>query len=563
MISTVAAPATVTHNESIKAAIPTLAGQIAATLADPLADRFSEDDTQFLKFHGIYQQDDRDVRKTGKKYIMMVRGRIPGGVMTPAQWIAFDDLSARHGNNTLRITTRQSIQFHGVVKSGLGPLMKGIHDCLLSTLSACGDVNRNVLAPPMPAFTRAREQVYADCVRVADALRPQTRAYHAIWVEGVQLDLESADQKEFVDPLYGKTYLPRKFKTAFVIPPVNDLDIYTNDLGLIAIVEGDQLLGYNLAVGGGMGRSHGNEATYPRLADVIGFFRPEKLVEVAKAVLTIHRDFGDRADRKHARLKYVVAERGVAWTRQQIEERAGLTLEPPRPFSFTSTHDLLGWHRAVDGSFFLGIFVENGRVKDLGSRRGKSALRQVAERFGNIEFRLTANQNVIIARVSEADRDAIDALLREHGIDTGAQARVLHAAAMACVALPTCGLALAEAERFLPGVIDRIEALCAEVGLAGEEIIIRMTGCPNGCSRPYMAEIAFVGKAPGRYQLWLGGDTSGTRLNRIWKETVKDVEIEGELRPLLTRFAAERKGGERFGDWVARCLWPAQGHGSL
>lgn len=543
-----------THNEGLKAAVPTLAGTIAATLQDPAADRFSEDDQQFIKFHGIYQQDDRDLRKTGKKYILMVRGRIPGGVMTSAQWRAFDALADRHGNGTLRVTTRQSLQFHGVVMSGLGPLVKGINESLLSTLAACGDVNRNVLAPPTPAYTRAREAVFADCVRVADALRPQTKAYHAIWIDGVQLDLEDPANKDFVDPLYGRTYLPRKFKVAFVIPPVNDLDVLTNDLGLIAVVEDDRLVGYNLAVGGGMGRSHGNEVTYPRLADVVGFFAPEKLVEVAKAVLTVHRDFGDRTDRKHARLKYVVQERGVEWTRTEIERRAGLALGPARPFTFTTTQDLIGWQAAVDGTLFLGLHVENGRILDTPERRMKSALRAVAERFPSLEFRLTGNQNVILARVASTDRLSLDALLAEHGVDTANQASVLHTAAMACVALPTCGLALAESERYLPGLLDRIERLLVDVGLGGEEIVIRMTGCPNGCARPYVAEIAFVGKAPGRYQLWLGGNAAGTRLNRLWKETVKDVEIEAELRPLFGRFRDERQPGERFGDWAARSL---------
>jgi sulfite reductase (NADPH) hemoprotein beta-component len=550
-----AAPAKLTHNEEIKAAIPTLAGHIAATMQDPAADRFSEDDQQFIKFHGLYQQDDRDLRKTGKKFIMMVRGRIPGGVMTPAQWIVFDDLATRYGNNTLRLTTRQSIQFHGIVMRGLGPLINGINECLLSTLAACGDVNRNVLAPPIPAFTRAREQVYADCVRVADALRPQTKAYHAIWMDGVQLDLEASENKDFVDPLYGKTYLPRKFKVAFAIPPLNDVDIFTNDLGLIAVVENDQLVGYNLAVGGGLGRSHGNEVTYPRLADVLGFFRPEHLVDVAKAVLTVHRDFGDRTDRKHARLKYVVAERGVDWTRAEIERRVGFQFEPARGFRFTTTTDTYDWQRAVDGSWFLGLFVETGRIKDVEGHRLKTALRQVAERFPKIEFRLTANQNVVLANVSETEKAAITALLAEHGVRVENQATPLHAASMACPSLPTCGLGLAESERFLPGLLDRIEALAAEVGLAGEEIIIRMTGCPNGCARPYMAEIAFVGKAPGRYQLWLGGDTSGTRLNRVWRETVKDSEIEAELRPLFVRYQTERQAGERFGDWATRSLF--------
>ena len=543
-----------THNEVIKAAIPTLAGTIAATLADSGADHFSEDDNQFLKFHGSYQQDDRDLRKAGKKYIMMVRGRIPGGVMTSQQWAVFDELATKYGNNSLRITTRQSIQFHGVVKSNLRPLIQAINEALLSTLAACGDVNRNVLAPPTPAHTRARAQVFEDCSRVALSLAPQTKAYHSIWIDGQQLDLDDPANKDFVDPLYGRTYLPRKFKIAFAIPPSNDVDVFTNCLGFIAIVENDRLAGYNLAVGGGMGRSHGNEATYPRLADVIGFFTPDRVVDLARAVLTLHRDFGDRADRKHARLKYVVAERGVEWTRAEIEKRAGVRFGPARPFQFTSMGDLYGWRRAVDGSLFLTLFVETGRVKDSGDHRLKSALRRIAGQFPGAEFRLTTNQNVILANIAGTQQAAITSLLEAHGVKTSSQTSVLHAASMACPALPTCGLALAESERMLPGLIDRIETLCAEAGLAGEEIIIRSTGCPNGCARPYTAELAFVGKAPGRYQVWLGGNAAGTRLNRVWKDMVKDQDIEGELRPLLGRFAKERSEGERFGDWCHRTL---------
>jgi len=548
-------PAKLTHNESIKEAIPTLAGTIAATISDPAADHFSDDDNQFLKFHGSYQQDDRDLRKTGKKYIMMVRGRIPGGVMTSSQWRVFDDLATTYGNNTLRITTRQSIQFHGILKSGLRPVVKAINESLLSTLAACGDVNRNVLAPPTPAYTKAREQVFQDCHRVAMELAPKTTAYHSIWIDGEQLDLNSETSRGFVDPLYGKTYLPRKFKAAFVIPPVNDVDILTNDIGFIAIVENDQLLGYNVVVGGGMGRSHGNEATYPRLADVIGFVTPEQVIPVAKAVLTIHRDFGDRTDRKHARLKYVVAERGAEWVRMEVEKRAGFELQAARAYEFTTTSDLYGWNKAVDGTWFLTLYVETGRVKDSVGHNMKSALRAVADQFPHVEFRLSTNQNILLTRIPDADKDAINALLGTHGIRTDNQATVLHAASMACPALPTCGLALAESERMLPSLINRIEKLCAEVGIAGEEIIIRSTGCPNGCARPYMAEIAFVGKAPGRYQLWLGGDVAGTRLNRIWKDVVKDPEIEAELRPVLERFVAERNPGERFGDWCDRTLF--------
>ena len=546
------------HNEALKESSPALAGAIAQTLADAGADHFSQDDNEFLKFHGCYQQDDRDLRKTEKKYMMMVRSRIPGGVMTADQWKIFDGLSARYGNNTLRVTTRQTMQFHGVLKSNLRAVVKGINESLLSTLAACGDVSRNVLAPPTPAHTRARELVFGDCRKIALALAPKTPAYHSIWIDGVQLNLEDEANKKFVDPLYGKTYLPRKFKVAFAIPPTNDVDVFANDVGFIVVVENDRLAGYNIAVGGGMGRSHGNDATHPRLADVLGFLTPDKVVDAARAVLTIHRDFGDRTNRKHARLKYVVEERGVDWVRAELENRAGFKLEPARPFKFTTTADLYGWNKAVDGKWFLTIFVETGRVKDVEGHRLKTALRQVAEKFPGLEFRLTTNQNVILANVAESDKAAINALLVQHGVKTENQAGVLHAAAMACPALPTCGLALAESERILPGLIDRIEKLCAEVGLAGQEIIIRSTGCPNGCARPYLAEIGFVGKSPGCYQIWLGSDAAGTRLNRVWKDMVRDPDIENELRPLLTRYAKERNNSERFGDFCYRVLWKEQ-----
>ena len=551
-------PAKLSHNEILKDAVPTLAGNLAATMADPAADRFSDDDTQFLKFHGAYQQDDRDVRKTGKHYMMMIRGRIPGGVMTAQQWVTFDDLATQYGNDTLRLTTRQSIQFHGVVLSGLRPLVKKINESLLSTLAACGDVNRNVTASPTPATTKARELVYQDSVKLADALNPQTKAYHSIWIDGAQLNLEDEENKNFVDQLYGKTYLPRKFKTSFVIPPVNDMDVFTNDLGFIAITDGDALLGYNLTVGGGMGRSHNQVQTFPRLADVVGFITPDQVVEVAKAVLTIHRDFGDRTNRKHARLKYVVEEKGVEWLRGEINQRAEIKIAPARDYQFTTTGDLYGWHRAVDGSQFLTLYVQTGRIKNVAGHAQKTALRQVAEQFPHVEFRLSANQNVIIANVPDTDRDAITALLASHGVKVDQQATVLHAASMACPSLPTCGLGLAESERMLPGLIDRIEKLGGELGLGGEEIIIRSTGCPNGCARPYMAEIAFVGKAPGRYQFWLGGNASGTRLNRVYKEVIKEAEIEAEIGPLFQRWKAERVANERFGDFAARVLWPEQ-----
>jgi sulfite reductase (NADPH) hemoprotein beta-component len=554
MSETTTAP--LSKNELLKQRVPTLAGNIAATLNDVALDKFSEDDEQFIKFHGIYQQDDRDLRKTGKKYIMMIRSRIPGGVMTSNQWKVFDDLATQYGNNTLRVTTRQCIQFHGVVKSGLGALIRKINESLLSTLAACGDVNRNVTASPTPATSPAREKVYADALATALALAPRTKAYHSIWLDNVQLNLDDAANTSFVDPLYGATYLPRKFKISFVVPPVNDMDIYTNDLGFIAIIENNQLVGYNVAVGGGMGRSHGNVQTFPRLADVIGFVRPEDVVAVAKAVLTVFRDYGDRTNRKHARFKYVVEERGAAWVTAEINQRAGGVLSGVRRFEFTTTGDLYGWHQAVDGSLFLTLFVQTGRIKDVAGHAMKTALRQVAEKFPHVEFRLSANQNVILANVPPADRAGLDKLLAAHGVKTENQASALHAASMACPSLPTCGLGLAESERALPGLINRIESLATEIGVGGEEIIIRSTGCPNGCARPYMAEIAFVGKAPGKYQLWLGGDVSGSRLNKVYKDVIKEADLETELRPLLTRWKNERVPGERFGDFATRVLLP-------
>lgn len=544
-----------TKNEQLKLAIPTLAGTIASTLSNPEVAAFSTDDEQFLKFHGIYQQDDRDRRKQGKVHIMMIRGRIPGGVLTAAQWLVFDRLAAQYGNDTLRITTRQSIQFHGVAKAGLGALMKGLNQALVDTLAACGDVNRNVMASPTPASTQAREQVYEDSRRVSEALLPKTKAYHSIWLDGVQLNLDAPENKDFVDPLYGRQYLPRKFKTAFVIPPVNDMDVLSNCLGFIAVVENGEVIGYNLAVGGGMGRSHGNAATYPRLASLIGFVARSHIVEVARAVLTIHRDFGDRTDRKHARLKYVVQEKGVDFIRSEIEKRARVRLTAVRNYRFTTTGDTYGWADAMDGTCYLTLFVSMGRIKDAEGHQLKTALRRIAERLPQVEFRLSANQNLILANVPPADRATVEALLSEHGVRTEQQAGVLHAAAIACPALPTCGLSLSESERYLPTLLTQIEGLCREVGLEGQEILIRMTGCPNGCARPYVAEIGFVGKAPGRYQIWLGGDVNGTRIARTWKEMVKDAEILNELRPLLTRYASERQASERFGDWASRTLW--------
>src|SRR5437660_2231180 len=370
-----------TRNEGLKEGHPLLAGTIVQTLDDAAAPRFSDDDYEFLKFHGIYQQDDRDQRKTGKHYILMVRTKFPGGVLTAPQYLACDDLASKYANNTLRITTRQDFQFHGIVKSNLRQPMGSLNEALMSTIAACGDVERNVMAPPTPATSPLIDDVLEEARKLSNVLCPRTPAYHGIWLDGHELDLSSDANAAFSDPLYGKRYLPRKFKTAFAIPPLNDIDIFTNDLGFVVIADQGRLVGYNLLAGGGLGMSHGNAQTFPRVADVVGFFRPEHLETVAKAVLTIHRDFGDRTNRKHARLKYVLEERGVDWFRLEVELRTGIKLDPARPFEFTRQGDLLGWHRQTNGNYFLGLFVENGRIRDVDGYQLKTGLRGAIERF--------------------------------------------------------------------------------------------------------------------------------------------------------------------------------------
>ena len=547
------ASAKLTRNEGLKEASPWLAGTIAQTLADSAAESFTQDDYEFLKFHGVYQQDDRDKRKVAKQFIFMVRTKFPGGRLSADQYLACDRLAAEYGNNTLRITTRQDFQFHGIVKSHLRQTIRELNEALITTIAACGDVERNVMAPPTPATSPIVDHILAEAQRISDALAPATRAYHQIWMEGKELDLKA--DADFVDPLYGKTYLPRKFKTAFAIPPLNDIDIFTNDLGYIVIVEGGELAGYNLLAGGGMGMSHGNAQTFPRLADLIGFVRPNQLEASAKAVMSIHRDFGDRTNRKRARLKYVIEDRGVEWFREELERRLGFKLESARPFQFTKQGDLLGWHRQSNGQFFLGLFIENGRIRDVEGYQVKSALRAVIARY-RPEVRLTASQNLLLVNVKAEDRSAIEDALRAQGVSAQNPYSATRLASMACPSLPTCGLALAESERVLPEIMTRIEGLLREVGLQSEEIVIRMTGCPNGCARPYMAEVGFVGKAPNKYQLFLGGNEASTRLNWLYKEAVKNEEIVPELRSLFLRFTRERQTGERFGDFCERVIHP-------
>jgi sulfite reductase (NADPH) hemoprotein beta-component len=549
-----------TRNEGLKDGSPLLCGTISQTLADEAAPRFSDDDYEFLKFHGIYQQDDRDQRKTGKQYMMMVRTKFPGGVLTAPQYLVCDRLSTQYGNNTMRITTRQDFQFHGILKSNLRQTMKSLNEALMSTIAACGDVERNIMAPPTPATSPLVDHIIAEARRLSDALCPQTPAYHGIWLDGQELELNGEANANFVDPLYGRRYLPRKFKTGFAIPPLNDVDIFTHDLGFVVIAENGKLVGYNLLAGGGLGMSHGNARTHPRLADVIGFLTAEHLETFSKAVLTVHRDFGDRTNRKHARLKYVIEDQGVDWFRLEVEQRAGIKLQPAREFKFTKQGDLLGWHQQTNGNWFLGLFVENGRVHDVDGYQLKTGLKRVVERFSP-EVRLTPTQNILFVNVRPEDRAGIENLLSEHGISVSNPYSRTRLASMACPALPTCGLALAESERVLPNILTNVEGVLAELGMQDEELVIRMTGCPNGCARPYMAEIAFVGKSPNKYQIYLGGNEASTRLNRLYKDIVKGEDLMAELKAVLGRYKQDRQSGERFGDFCQRVIW-AEASGS-
>ena len=568
-------------NEFLKAEKPDLSGNIRETLANPEADRFSGDDEQFIKFHGIYQQDDRDKRKTGKEYSVMVRTRQTGGIVPAAQYLVYDELSGRFANGTLRITSRQTFQFHGVLQQGIGSLIKSINEALSSTLATCGDVNRNVTAPSNPPVDAITQAIEDDAFTLTRALLPKTTSYHSIWVDGVQLDLglgekiakarASVDQANPympppadlddsgapTDKLYGKTYLPRKFKTGFALPPNNDIDVFTNDMGYVAIVEGGKLVGYNLLVGGGLGTSHGNKATYPRLADVIGFLTREQVVAVGEAVIKIHRDWGDRTDRKHARIKYVLQEKGVEWFKGELAKHLGAPLPAAKPFLFMGQGDAFGWTKQSDGKWFLGLFIETGRVKDAGDYKLKTALRTIAEKYAPT-FRLTATQNLILSDIKEADKAAIEKTLHDHGCGIVFNPGLVKGRGMACPALPTCGLSLAESERVFPKILAKIEDAQAEAGFPGEELVVRMTGCPNGCARPYNAEIGFVGKAPGKYNLMLGGNREGTRLARLFKESVHADEIPVVVGALFQQYAKERKAGQAFGDWADQAaIWPA------
>ncbi len=547
------ADAPLTDVEAIKAKSRNLRGTLAESLVEPLSGAIAEDDTQLSKFHGIYQQDDRDIRSERKRqrlepaYSFMIRARVPAGVVSTEQWLALDDIATTYANGTVRLTTRQAIQYHGVIKTRLKASIAAINASMLDTIAACGDVNRNVMAPVLPELSETHRSVQRHAEALSAHLTPSTNAYHEIWLDGEKV--ESSQEHE---PIYGATYLPRKFKCGFVVPPSNDTDIFTQDLGYIAIVENGELAGFNVTVGGGMGMTHGDDATYPRLGDVVGFCTPEQVIAVGEAVVTIQRDYGDRTNRKHARLKYTIDDRGLDWFRSELEERIGASLDEPRAYAFVGNGDVYGWQQDDQNLWHYTLFVENGRVADFGERRLLSGLRAIAEAHGQGEYRLTPNQNLTISAISESSKAGIEALLRQFGIENDEQATQLRLHSMACVAFPTCGLAMAESERYLPSLIDKLDTLLAENDLSSDAITIRMTGCPNGCARPYVAEIGLVGKGPGTYNLYLGAGFAGDRLGTLHLDNAGEAEILNTLQPLFADYAQRRDTDERFGDFVRR-----------
>lgn len=538
--------------EKIKQASDGLRGTLKESLLDELTGAVREHDHALVKFHGMYEQDDRDLReeraaqKLDKLYSFMIRLRIPGGLITPQQWITAHHVAGKYSTGVIKITTRQTIQLHGILKRNIKPTLKDFDTVGLDSIAACGDVNRNVIASCHPSISPLHKYVHDYASKISEALLPKTKAFYEVWLDEEVL----LDKKGEEDPLYQDRYLPRKFKIAIAIPPNNDVDVFANDAGLIAVIENDKLAGFNLAVGGGLGMTHGNAATYPRLATVIGFVPEEKLLKVLYEVLTVQRDFGNRSDRKLARLKYTIDGMGINAFKAEVERRCGFALEEAKPFTFTERRDHFGWERSSDGRWHYTLFVENGRVLDTPTLPMRTALLKIAE-TGLAAFQFTPNQNLILSNIDEKDKAGIEGILNEFGlIKHTAGASEVRKNSVACVALPTCPLALAEAQRYLPTLISKMEPLLQKHGLLQEEISVRMTGCPNGCGRSTLAEIGFIGTAPGRYNLHLGGDRLGERLNIKYKDSLDEESILKELDGLLATYAAQRKTGESFGDFV-------------
>lgn len=562
-------------DETLKAKSNFLRGTVKESLEDPVTAAVVESDGKLIKFHGIYQQDDRDIRDERRRqklepaYTFMARVRLPGGVCSPSQWLKLDQLGRAYGGDTLRLTTRQTFQLHHIMKAELPLVVQGLRDVLLDTRAACGDDVRGVMATANPNLSRLHAQVYKMAKETSDHGLWQSGAYDEIWygeegkkrrkgekaaaTEATTADSGGVDpQAAPEEPFYGRTYMPRKFKIGFAIPPSNDIDVYSQDLGFIAIAdEAGELAGFNVAIGGGLGRTDRAPETYPRLADVIGFIAPDQLLPTVDAVLGVQRDYGDRVERARARFKYTVDDKGVDWIKAEIERRLGFELAPTREYEFTTNGDPLGWVTGEDGREHCTLFIQNGRVINREGRPMMDGLRAIAEVHKG-SFRVTPNQNLIIADIEPGDRPEIEKLMAEYGLDEFESRSALRLNSMACVALPTCGLAMAESERYLPDLVTKIEVLLEKYGLKEEPITIRMTGCPNGCARPYIAEIGLTGRAPGKYNLYLGGGFHGQRLNKMLLENVGETAILEALDEALGRYAAEREPDERFGDFVIR-----------
>jgi sulfite reductase (NADPH) hemoprotein beta-component len=541
--------------EKVKQASDSLRGTIREGLADEITGAISEEDKALVKFHGMYLQDDRDRReeraekKLERLYSFMIRLRLPGGFLTADQWLATQDIAGEHSTGIIKITTRQTIQLHGLYKSHVKPTIQAFNEVKLHSIATCGDINRNVICSAHPQQSSIHKEVHDFAYKINELLLPKTKAYFEIWLDDEKL----VDKKEEEDPLYQDRYLPRKFKIALAIPPNNDVDVFGNDLGLIAIIENNELKGYNIAIGGGLSSTHGNPATYPRLATVIGFVSgEEKILKTIYEVVTIQRDYGNRSDRSLARLKYTVDKMGIEWFKDEIARRTGFQLEKERPFSFTERKDYYGWFQNNDRLWYYTPFIENGRVTDDEKIALKTALYEIAE-TRKLNFRFTTNQNVILSDISNDDKASIEKILKKYRIEEYTDSiSSLRKNSMACVALNTCPLAFAEAQRYLPSLISKIEPLLRKNGLQEEDIILRMTGCPNGCARSYIAEIGFIGTALGKYNLQLGGDHAGMRLNKVFKESLDESAILEELDSLFSQFASERKSKESFGDFAVR-----------
>ena len=542
--------------EKIKEASNYLHGTIRESLADEVSGTLFAPDQQLIKFHGSYVQSDRDLEKERKAqkleplYSFMIRVRVPGGVATPAQWLAMDELASRYGMPTLKLTTRQAFELHGILKANLQPAIREINESLLDTIAACGDVNRNVMCTVNPYASLVHQEVQVAAEAISRHLTPHTTAYYNLWLNGEKVAGQGGEE-EIEEPVYGKTYLPRKFKIALSIPPYNDTDLFANDIGLIAIEEEGRLLGFNVSIGGGMGATFGDSTTYPRLGNVIGFAETDQILDVCEKIVTIQRDFGNRENRRNARFKYTIDRLGLAFVQAALHERLGYELASARPFQFTTNGDAFGWVKGRDGYWYCSLFIEGGRVKDTEAYPLREGLRAIASVHDG-DFRLTGNQNLVIGRVSERLKPVIEQLLDRYGISERQQNSGLRRNSLACVALNLCPLANAEAERYLPDLITKIEALLSSHGLKDQDISIRMTGCPNGCARPYLGEIGLVGRAPGKYNLYLGASFTGDRLNTLYREALDEAEILNALNPLFARYAGERQADEHFGDFVYR-----------